>query len=206
MGIRLSLLVIGAVWMSAVPARDLDPVSDLWRSQHYQQVIETLLQYRDEDFAKDAELDYILATSCCRNPGDEELGIALLNNILHVYQLSDENLDKVLEERTRCGASSASTRIAFLSSQAAGGVDRGDAGDDQARDASRLRGASCRRCESRAHARRARRDVGDPPLAGSRSERAGSARRLARGALPRPLTAAPTRRSSRPIRRRTPRT
>ncbi|MEH6628866.1 MAG: peptidoglycan-binding domain-containing protein [Motiliproteus sp.] len=100
-------------------------IRELWHQQNYKQVITELLQYRDTDFGKTVEVDYMLATSFCRHPGDDDLGRAFLLNILQVYELSKANREAIGNERNHCPEQSQPEQMAFLTLRSTGGADAG---------------------------------------------------------------------------------
>tara|TARA_R110001583_G_scaffold184030_1_gene342930 strand:- start:577 stop:2088 length:1512 start_codon:yes stop_codon:yes gene_type:complete len=121
----ISILFAQSIW-----ALELTEIRTLWQQQNYKQVITELLQYRDRDFGKTVEVDYMLATSFCRHPGDDDLGRGFLLNILQVYELSSENRVRIGNEMNHCpepvqSDSSEPEQMAFLTLRATGGGDAG---------------------------------------------------------------------------------
>ncbi|MEH6651426.1 MAG: peptidoglycan-binding domain-containing protein [Motiliproteus sp.] len=114
----------------AALAVELADIRTLWHQQSYKQVITELLQFRDTDFGKTVEVDYMLATSFCRHSGDDDLGRAFLLNILQVYELSPENRLKIANEMRHCPepvqtGQSQPPQMAFLTLRSTGGGDAG---------------------------------------------------------------------------------
>lgn len=122
----LSLLLI-CLWVQVPTAQSLElgDIRNLWINENYLQVITELLKYRDADFGKTVEVDYMLATSFCRHPGDDDLGRAFLLNILQVYELSSENREKIIYELSNCPEERQPEQLAFLTSRSTGGLDAG---------------------------------------------------------------------------------
>ena len=110
---------------AALGTTELDNIRRLWHSENYVQVITELLKFRDGYFGKTVEVDYMLATSFCRHPGDEDLGRAFLSNILHVYELSDANREAINNEKNACSEQIQPQQLAFLTSRSTGGGDAG---------------------------------------------------------------------------------
>ncbi|MEW9799172.1 peptidoglycan-binding domain-containing protein [Alteromonas sp. CYL-A6] len=106
-------------------ASTLNGLRALWLQQEYPTVIPRLLDYRDGLFGRNVEVDYMLATSLCRNPGDDDLGRSFLGHILAVYELSTTNRVVIANELNHCPERSAPTEIAFLTNRATGGGDVG---------------------------------------------------------------------------------
>lgn len=124
--------MIAALWLHtpASWAAELVDIRALWQKQNYKQVITELLQFRDKDFGKTVEVDYMLATRFCRHPGDEDLGQAFLLNILQVYELSAENRQTIANEMKHCpepvqAEHNQPQQVAFLTLRSTGGGDAG---------------------------------------------------------------------------------
>jgi hypothetical protein len=125
-GLSILLAFCLSVLIPPTQAMELAEIRELWHQEEYLQVINELLQFRDTDFGKTVEVDYMLATSFCRHPGDDDLGRAFLRNILQVYELSDENREKITSEmEDNCPEEAAPEQLAFLSSRSTGGLDAG---------------------------------------------------------------------------------
>ncbi len=124
---KRSMSALFLLWLGAAPllAANLEEIRQQWHAANYAQVISELLQYRDTDFGKTIEVDYMLATSFCRHPGDDDLGRAFLLNILQVYELSSQNRSAIHEELTVCPDLRQPHQLAFLSSRSTGGGDAG---------------------------------------------------------------------------------
>ncbi len=124
---RLMILIVTCLCLQSqmVWGMELEDIRELWLQENYSQVISELLQFRDEDFGKTVEVDYMLATSFCRHPGDADLGRAFLLNILHVYELSNENREAINNEMEHCPEQLEPIQLAFLSSRSTGGGDAG---------------------------------------------------------------------------------
>ena len=118
-------LTVLSFFSVSVFASALEDIRALWFGQAYQQVIAELTSFRDSDFGKNVEVDYMFATSLCRYGTDHDLGRAFLINILRVYELSDENRDAIANELAYCPAQSDPEALAFLTSRSTGGGDAG---------------------------------------------------------------------------------
>lgn len=112
-----------ALLMFAAPlsAEKLDDIRALWMGQRYEQCIDELIDYRDQPFGRNVEVDYMLGTSLCRGEQDHDLGRAFLENTLRVYVLSDENRRVIKEELEGCPVRKDPEQLAFLSNRGSAG-------------------------------------------------------------------------------------
>jgi len=114
-----------ALGSSAANASTLAEIKQFWVDRDYPRVITELLAFRDDIFGRNVEVDYLLATSLCRNPGDEDLGEQFFQHILQRYQLSEANRVTVENERRQCRTPTQPVQIAFLTNRSTGGGDAG---------------------------------------------------------------------------------
>jgi len=121
----LGILIALVIQAPLVFGVELTDIRTLWQQERYKQVISELLKFRDTDFGKTVEVDYMLATSLCRHPGDDDLGRAFLLNILQVYELSQSNRMAIGNEMNHCPDQSQPEQMAFLTLRGTGGGDAG---------------------------------------------------------------------------------
>jgi len=84
-----------------------------------------LLEYRKTPYGKNIQVDYMLATSCCRMDSLADVGQALFHRILSCYELSKNDLELILNEQNHCAKALKPEFMAFLNGRA---VSRSDAG------------------------------------------------------------------------------
>lgn len=96
-----------------------------WRSAlivpDYRAVALELIEFRQSRYAKTPEVDYMIATSLCRIPGQENDAIEFFNWILANYELG-EDFDAVTSEKAACGQPASPHLVAFESLPGQGGV------------------------------------------------------------------------------------
>jgi hypothetical protein len=86
-----------------VDAADLARLESLWTAQRYAEVLPALKEHRrTAPYGKNEIVDYMIATSACRVPGEEALGRQMLLWILSHYNLNPESREMVNAERRRC--------------------------------------------------------------------------------------------------------
>ena len=113
-------LLVFSFYTTSSSASGLNDIRTLWYDKSYGQVITELLSFRDSEFGKTVEVDYMLATSLCRYGSDHDLGRAFLVNILRVYELSDANRDAIAGELGHCPDQNQPENLAFLVSRSSG--------------------------------------------------------------------------------------
>lgn len=122
--VAFSLAVLGlfhASWTAAQPGA-LDVLRGQWRAGQYAFVIEPLLTYRETvTFGRDAEVDYMLATSCCRLERLKGDGRQFFAWVLAAYSLSPEQRRVVTTERAQCGDGAPPAQVAFVTDRAGSG-------------------------------------------------------------------------------------
>jgi hypothetical protein len=84
----------------------------LWMQQDFPAAYEALKQYRDVDYGRSFEVDFMLGTCACRLPERIERGAAFLEWISYAYsdRLTDEGKRVVNDELTLCRANARSPR------------------------------------------------------------------------------------------------
>jgi hypothetical protein len=87
----------------AVEAGDLAALERLWSAQRYQEVLPPLIEHRaTAAYGRNEVVDYMIATSACRVPGQESLGLQMLAWIQASYSLNEESREMVKAEMSRC--------------------------------------------------------------------------------------------------------
>lgn len=98
-----SLLSLASIALGAPDVPDYRGGRQAWLDGDYQTASQLLLRYRQiYGFGQSPEVDYWLATSWCRLPGQENQGLELLDWALANYSLPERKRDRFLSERIYC--------------------------------------------------------------------------------------------------------
>jgi hypothetical protein len=104
LSILLALIASAALAQPGVEA--LSPAKRLWVQQDFPAAYEALKRYRDSDYGRSFEVDFMLGTCACRLPERRERGAAFLEWVNYTYfdQLTNEGRRVVDAELSLCRA------------------------------------------------------------------------------------------------------
>ncbi len=92
---------------SADQFKNIQELREIWRAEDYEAVLPMLIEYRKKEmYGKNAEIDYMIATSLCRLQNFQEDSSKYFKWILHHYFLTQEQIQKIRRERAECVSSS----------------------------------------------------------------------------------------------------
>jgi len=82
----------------------LDLATELWHEGNFEGAYSLLSRYRDKEFGRSFDVDYMLGTSACQIPDHRERGALFLGWVLYAYgdKLTQEGRDTVAAEIRRC--------------------------------------------------------------------------------------------------------
>ncbi|MCB2184383.1 MAG: peptidoglycan-binding protein [Desulfobulbaceae bacterium] len=102
---KLSLILPMLLSISGIATAGADTLDELvaqWRTSDYQGVMPRLIEYRLGPYGKNVQVDYMIATSLCRLPGQAELGRKYFQRILSAYELNRTNREQIEREYQLC--------------------------------------------------------------------------------------------------------
>lgn len=109
-----TLLAAGALTLVALgtapPVKaqgDFARLEAVWKRRDYARALPALRDYRLRTNIRNAQIDYMIATSACRTPNHREDGNAYFGWILENYTLSSQSREIIESERRRCSSSGA---------------------------------------------------------------------------------------------------
>ncbi len=116
-----------AVGPAVVQAREVafSELLSMWRTQKYQEVLPLLVKYREGPYGRNIQVDYMIATSCCRLNDFVDIGHRYFNRILSSYELGDADVEMILRERDFCSKTHDPALMAFLRGRPPSGSDVG---------------------------------------------------------------------------------
>ncbi|MDH3890064.1 MAG: DUF1570 domain-containing protein [candidate division Zixibacteria bacterium] len=79
--------------------------NEAWEGEQYKQTVELLADCRADEFGRNLDVDYMLATSYCRLPDTKDLGIEWFKWILDRYALDNTTKEIIESEMEECGKS-----------------------------------------------------------------------------------------------------
>jgi hypothetical protein len=127
--LRLLAGVLPAAWvaamMLAVPAahaQSLDELRAQWAAKRWADVIQPLLDYRKRPYGRDAEVDYMIATACCRSQNLRDMGQKFFAWTLASYSLDAEQRITVTAEMQDCQARDEARRLGLGGGRGTGGT------------------------------------------------------------------------------------
>ncbi|MHC4321057.1 MAG: HU family DNA-binding protein [Planctomycetota bacterium] len=113
---NLCISLFASANTSADQLKNIQELREIWRAEDYEVVLPMLIEYRKKEmYGKNAEIDYMIATSLCRLQNFQEDSSKYFKWILHHYFLTQEQVQKIQRERTECANSSSPIVIALAS-------------------------------------------------------------------------------------------
>lgn len=96
----------------------LKPLRTIWKNREYSKVIPLLINHRKTLYGKNPEVDYMIATSLCRQPSLREDGYKFFKWVLYNYSLDKESQNLVKKEMQQCTPARQPIKINFSASLA----------------------------------------------------------------------------------------
>ena len=112
---------LGVSSSAAAAPTDLDSMRSLWREAKWSEVLPLLLQYRDKPYGRTPEVDYMIATSCCRVEGLRDDAEKFFRWILYSYSLDNAQREAVTAQMRQCAPTNQPVQIAFSTERAGSG-------------------------------------------------------------------------------------
>ena len=125
----------GAEWLSALALAvtllvapvasaqtNLPQLEEMWKSGDYVNVLPKLIDYRERTRTRNANIDYMIATSACRIPNQRQAGNAFFDWILYNYNLNSDNRTMVEREKQRCNTQAAPAQFRPMTPAALVGI------------------------------------------------------------------------------------
>jgi hypothetical protein len=94
----------------------LDNLRLIWRDGKYSKVTPLLIKYREMPYGKNPEVDYMIATSLCRQPNLQQHGYKFFKWVLYNYSLDKKSQDLIKKEIQQCAPARKPLLIDFLAS------------------------------------------------------------------------------------------
>lgn len=123
----LSCVLLAPLSSQSQPS-DITKFLDMWRAEKYPELVPQLLEHRKSPYGKNIQVDYMLATACCRMDSLADVGQVLFKRILSSYELSKNDLELILNEQDHCAMAAKPVFMAFLNERASSRSDVGVSG------------------------------------------------------------------------------
>lgn len=104
---------------------ELSQLQVMWRNGSYSEVLPSLIEFRDRPYGRNAQVDYMIATSACRIPALQEEAYKFFCWILYHYSLDETSREQVKDEMQQCDPSNQPRIIAFVTERSERSIVRG---------------------------------------------------------------------------------